>query len=747
MEEPFGAALRRLRTRSGLTQEELAARAGLSARAISALETGQRRRPYPHTVRVLATVLGLSDGDRAALEAGITPRGRRTLPPAVTSSLVGRDDAVRSAEQLVLGGTSRLLTLTGPGGVGKTRLALELAQRLADRFADGVAFVPLASIPDPDLVMPAIARCLDVQDPGGETIRGVVHGYLHARRVLLVLDNLEHLPDVAPELAALVEAAPRLQVLATSRSPLRLRGEQVFPVAPLELDAAVLLFRARAAEAAADVGRADPGVVGDLCRRLDGLPLAIELAAAQTRVLPPEALLSRLDRPLSVLTGGARDLPERQQAIAQTVSWSHDLLNPPEQDLFRRLAAFPGGWAMDDASVVAQLDPSAALELHTGLVDASLVVPDAQSGQARFGMLETIRAYAEDRLAESGEQPAIQARHAAHYHELLLRGAKEIWSPAQLDWLARLNLDRPNVRDALRWTLDHGDLEGTAHACFALCMVGWAGVPFDEEEMLAGAALAHEESLSPVARAKLLFTKQCLQVPKGNFDGAAEMMATATRLASEAGDRETLAWMLVFRGSLAGLEGRRQESARALDEAAALGRQLGIPDVVVRAASMRSLFDLIDGHLVDADRRLVGCVAEVGNSAAPWSLGSIPVMRARIAFAMGDLDRADDLLRPAAAAMGLLKDRNCLGVALLFLAGVASRRSAGAVAACLLGAADTLVERGVFVLRPYDLALDEQFRQVATEQVGADAFASHYRIGRAMQYDEVVELAAEGALR
>jgi predicted ATPase/DNA-binding XRE family transcriptional regulator len=711
--------------RSGLTQEELAARAGLSARAISALETGQRRRPYPHTVRVLATVLGLSDGERAALDAGITPRGRRASLPAVPSSLVGRDDVVRSVEQLVLGGTTRLLTLTGPGGVGKTRLALELVQRLADRFADGVAFVGLASVPDPDLVVPTIARCLDVQDPGAETIHGVVHGYLRARRVLLVLDNLEHLPDAAPELAALLEAAPRLQVLATSRSPLRLRGEQVFPVAPLELDAAVQLFQARAAEAAVDVGGADPGVVGDLCRRLDGLPLAIELAAARTRVLPPEALLARLDRPLSVLSGGARDLPERQQAIAHTVSWSHDLLNPPEQDLFRRLAAFPGGWALDDASAIAELDTLTALELHTGLVDASLIVSDAQTAQPRFDMLETIRAYAEERLTASGEAHAIHARHAAHYHALLLLGAKEIWSPAQPDWLERLNLDRANVRDALRWTLAQGDLEATAHACFALCMVGWAGIPFDEEEVLAGAALTHETSLSPVAQAKLLFTKTCPQVLKGNFDGAAEMLATATRLANEAGDRATLAWMLLFRGALAGIDGRRPESAATLDEAAALGRQLSIPDVIVRAASMRSLFDLADGRLMDADRRLVGCLAEVGDSAAPWSLGAIPVMRARIAFAAGDLDRAEHLHRPAAATMGRLKDRNRLGVPQLFLAGVATRRSAGEAAACLLGAANILVERGLFLLRPYDLHLDEQFRLAATEQLGPDASAAH----------------------
>src|SRR5919107_1637370 len=444
----FGTMLRELRVAAGLTQEELASRAGLTAKAVSALERGERRRPYPHTVRVLAEALGLSDDERASLAASVPRRDAEdpapdgetvdgpppAIPPVPLTSLVGREREVEEIVGLLGRDEVRLLTLTGPGGIGKTRLALEVARGTLGDFPDGVAFVGLAPLGDAALVMPTVSRVLGLTEAGVVHPLEALRQYLSEKTFLLVLDNFEHVVEAAPEVADLLGPCPGLTVLATSRVSLRVRGEREYPVSPLPVPdptrmpeaeevartPAAELFVERATEAspAFELTEKNAAAVAAICWRLDGLPLALELAAAQARFLGPTALLSRLDKALSA--GGARDLPERQRTMRATLDWSHGLLSQGEKALFRRLSVFAGGFTLEAAEEVCAseggVDAEEVLELLGTLAEQSLVIEAQQpSTGTRYGMLEPVRQYATELLDESEEAAEVRLRHAGYY--------------------------------------------------------------------------------------------------------------------------------------------------------------------------------------------------------------------------------------------------------------------------------------------------------------------------------------------
>ena len=485
----FGALLKRYRLAAGLSQEALAERARLSAQAIGAMERGITQWPYRPSVTLLAEALRLAPADRQVLEGAARrparSRGRRATTarppgrlPALPTTLVGRADLLSTLDVLLrraaLGDPGqRLVTLTGPGGVGKTSLGLAAATAAAGMFADGVLFVALAAVRDPALVVSTVAQALGVEESGDRLPRVTLAEALRDRRMLLVLDNFEQVAAAAPDLAALLASCPHVSVLVTSRGALRLRGEREVIVPPLPLPdprqtmsaeelvggyAAVNLFVARTREVWSDFALTDAtaATVAQICARLDGLPLAIELAAAHGRSLPPRALLDRLDRRLALLTGGARDLPERQQTLRGAIAWSYDLLDHAEQRLFRTLGVFAGGCTLDSAGAVCGLDEQSLLALLESLLEKSLLRREEQlGGEPRFLMLETIREFAGEKLSEHGEAPATSRRHADYYLRLGAAVEPDTAVAQQGWWFAALNLEHDNLRAALRWAWEN----------------------------------------------------------------------------------------------------------------------------------------------------------------------------------------------------------------------------------------------------------------------------------------------------
>ena len=604
---PFGALLRRLRQDAGLTQEELADGAGLSARAISSLERGERKHPYPHTARSLADALGLPDDERASLLAAVPGRGGATQAPMIAPSesnlpspstpLLGREEELREVGGFL--GEVRLLTLTGIGGVGKTRLALESARAslAAGLFPDGVAFVSLAPLEDPALVIPNIARSLGVRETEGRSLEEVLRARLLNRRTLLVLDNFEHVLDAAPGVAGLMEACPEATILATSRAPLRVRGEQEYPVPPLRLPASTLspearsvlaspaggLFvqRAKAASPAFEVTKENAADVAAICWRLAGLPLALELAAARIRFLDPAALLTRLDVALSA--GWARDLPERQRTMRAALDWSHDLLDPEEMVLFRRLSVFAGGFSLGAAEAigaVGEAEPGDALTLLGELAEQSLVTverPHDQGGAPgiRHGMLEPVRQYAREKLEGSGEAVGVRGAHAAFFLALAEAAEPELRGPRQVEWLNRLEEEHGNLRAAASWFLEHGGARDAVGLGWSLWPFWWARGHHGEGHALMEAALASGDDLPARARARALWVAGTMLIRMGDVGRAAPLYEESLALFGRAGDEAGSARASAGAGLGALRGGDPARGARLMEEARRLHRTSG----------------------------------------------------------------------------------------------------------------------------------------------------------------------------
>ena len=528
--------------------------------------------------------------------------------PAQPTALVGREGELAALRGLLTAPETRLVTLLGPGGTGKTRLALQVAAEVLDAFPDGVWWAPLAAIADPGLVLQAIAAVFGVREGPGEPLGKTLAAHLGQRKTLLLLDNVEHLIAAAPEIDGLLRAAPGLVVLATSREPLRLRAEREFPVAPLPLPRrgakptpeealvfpAIRLFvdRAQAVKPGFTLDAANVSDVVAVCRRLDGLPLAIELAAARVRLLPPATLLARLDRRLAILTGGARDLPARQQTLRNTIAWSYDLLEPAERGLFARLAVFAGGFSLEAAEAVCSSAGGLPLDLLDGidsLLQKSLLrQEDGPGGDARFTMLQTIREFAQERLGELPEVEELRRAHADAFLDLAERANWDDFSE-QAALLDRLDADHANLRQAIGYYEQQGEagLAKRVRLVAALTDFWWLRGHLSEGRTLLESAIASRGEASSVDCAAAVSGAAAIAEAQGDLDRAHELHEEALALFREAGNARGIArtlWGLGViarqRGNLDTARCRHQEALEAWrnagDEAGTAGALLDL---------------------------------------------------------------------------------------------------------------------------------------------------------------------------
>ncbi len=497
--------------------------------------------------------------------------------PRPLTLLIARDRELAAVVSLVRDPAVRLLTLTGPGGVGKTRLAIEAATVVASDFPDGVIFIDLSPVRNPGLVMSTIADCFGLRDTGAEALRNRLFTAIAERRLLLVLDNFEQVVVAAPNMRDLLDACPGMTLLITSRIRLRVSGEREFPVDPLPLDVpvsveeaetsgAVRLFVERAQAVRPDF-RLNGGTlptVSEIVRRVDGLPLAIELAAARVKVLPPASLLQRLEQRLPLLSGGPRVLPLRQQTMRDTMGWSYDLLDDDDRVLFRRLGVFSGGFTLDAAEAIG-VDPgdvaggserSPSIDVVDGITDLiehSLLRQSAGSGdEPRYQMLETVREYARDRLDASDETDSVHRRHAMYFVALAETAAPALLGPQQAEWLDRLDRDRDNLRAALHWTLDRSETELATRLGSSLWPF-WERRGYQSEGR---AYLAHMLAGSPdeedaVARCSALTGAGVLAALQGDYDEAVRYSEEALAGWRQLGDRQGAARSLLCLASVA----------------------------------------------------------------------------------------------------------------------------------------------------------------------------------------------------
>jgi predicted ATPase/DNA-binding XRE family transcriptional regulator len=750
--EPFGVRLRRLRERAGLTQEELGERAGLSSKAIGALERSERRHPYPHTLRALAAALGLSAPEQAALEAGI-PGRRERLPglgnlPAEITGFVGRSGEL--AEVLRGLASSRLLTVVGPGGVGKTRLALRAAAALRAEVRDGVWLVELADLGDGALVPKAVLAALGMRDQSGAWSSSTVARRLAGRNLLLVLDTCEHLLDACAGMAAvLLRELPGIRILATSRQALGISGERVVSLGPMAPSDSLALFMQRAEEATArfSVTTANRDAVAELCRRLDGIPLAIELAAVRLRTMGVDQILARLNDRFDLLTGGSRAALPRQQTLRAAIEWSHDLLEEHERAVLRRLAVFAGSFTLEAGEAVCSFGSvpvGAIVNLMAALVEKSVVNLEDAAG-VRYRLHETMREYARLRLAEDGEEEAAVRAHL-DYHLGLCRRADEEWFGGHLlAWLDRLDLETADIRAALeRCLTGEGDFERGLELAGHLWFY-WMSRAVGEgahwlDRLLRRADGDHR------ARAGALFARGVVAMHQPNFVACRETLGRAAELARELGDGELLVRSLACLAIAQALADDDASAQATAEQATAAAERSGRPAALVWAAQSRVFAFAHRGDVTQARpayERLVEIASEHGDV---WMLS---YGHLNLGFGLLLADRASSearwQLEEALRLKRRLDDRPGIGYALAGLACHAAASGEAERAATLLGMVEVLHQREGTRAQPLLHPYLEETRLRALAALGPTRFEAGRSRGAAADRETTIAFALGGS--
>ena len=674
----------------------------------------------------------------------------------------------------------RLVTLTGPGGIGKTRLAIQVAAELVDAFADGVWFVRLSRLIDPTLVMPTIAQTLGLKETSGQPIAETLRAYLADKRLLLVLDNFEQVVGAAPEVTALLEPSPGLRVLVTSRAPLHLRGEREYPLTPLPLPqsghspppedlsqyAAVALFieRAQATKPDFAVTAANAPAIAEICSRLDGLPLAIELAAARVKLLPPEALLARLSSRLSLLTGGARDLEARQQTMRATIAWSEQLLTPAEQTLFQRLAVFVDGCTLEAAEAVCAAPEGAApleqdlLDGLSMLVDQSLVQQREEGGEPRFGMLHVIREYALERLEtrDGGrEAEALRRAHAAYYLALVEQAEPELAEPDAAAWLDRLEREHDNLRAALSWARERGEVEtglrlvsaagrfwatrgylgeGRAWVESMLTLDNAASAEQREQDAGKAGATGSEESGSNGAiqaveriRARAFRAGGSLAMWQGDYAVATRWLEQAVFHARMADDLRTAVAALRNLGSIAEEQDDLERASKLEEQSLALAREIGDQIGVASALNSLGIIAWRQGELERAGDRFTEALALARAMGDQQDISTYLSNVGAVTRQRGELAQAEAMFREALALYRELGDPLGCAQGLENLANTAATAGQPERATRLAGAAMTIRERIAVPQSPANREEMEPGLAAARAALGEAAWAGRLR--------------------
>jgi predicted ATPase/DNA-binding XRE family transcriptional regulator len=809
---PFGVLLRRLRLAAGLSQEELAERARLSVQAVSALERGVRRAPYRDTIELLADALTLTDEGRAHLHAAVSRRrgseqDERTSPhpeiharpqnlPSQPTHLVGRDRDLETLRDRLRRPDVRLVTLTGAAGTGKTRLAIEAATALLEDFEDGAFFVDLAPLRDAEGVPSAIAQSLGLREAGEQPLPVALMDALRGRQLLLVLDNCEQVLAAAPYAAGLLAACPRLKLLATSREPLHLRWEQEVPVPPLALPnladpppldhlaavPAVALFvqRAQAVKPDFTLTERNAQAVATICVRLDGLPLAIELAAARIHLLAPNALLARLTHRLQLLTGGAHDLPARQRTLRDTIAWSYELLSPPEQTLFRRLAVFAGGWALEAAELVCAgdgIDDAEVLDRLDALVEQSLVVAQDDGDDVRYRLLETIREYALEKLSAAGEDTRARDRHLAYVARMAAEAAPEMeWGAAGLTWLKRLERERDNLHAALSWAATGGDVTAGQQVTAALWRFWWQRGPLTEGRrwydwalslpaepslrarlLVRAGQLAYWQGDVPIVRAlyeaslalyreqddmpgiaSVLHRLGLLTADLGDVVRGLALCAESVALCRRLGDERGLAYALLSASAVAWMGGHADRAEACAEEALTLCRAAGTP--LLTPYVLRTLMGVANLRGDGARARLLGeeCLALFRAIEDPNGLMAALVDLLMLARRQDDLEAVETRGREALAVLRRLGLSRYTATTLEIMAWAAHARGQPERAAAALGAASALRDSTGVARDALERSSYEQTLAAARTAAGDGRFHAAWTRGRALSPDVAI---------
>jgi len=693
--EPFGSLLRSFRIRNKLTQEELAEKSNLSVRAISDLERGIKLTPRRDTIELLAQALNLTEEEKARFDQSARAHrytGQKVLigrlMPISLTPFVGREKEIKDIIDILQKPYVRLLTLTGPGGTGKTRMAMELVKRLDDTLLEGIYLVPLAPVMDPELVPHVIARTLEVDESISTNVLSNIVGFIQNKRLLIVLDNFEHLVSKASFVADLIANAPNLKVIVTSRAPLQIYGENIYSIPPMTLPSSpnitsseamkyesVNLFvqRANAIIPNFQLNDNNASTIVEICRRVDGLPLAIELAASRINVLTPSALLERLREPMKVLTRGAQDAPPRHQALKNTIDWSYELLSPSERKLFARLSVFTGGRSLEAIERICLLSEDefneSIIDMIESLVQQSLLRRDESfSGQPRFYMLETIHEYARLKLEESGEGDLLRQRHLAYFYDLSVRARYELEAGINQEyWVKVLDEEIGNLRSALSWATDKSP--ETALTLAANLWRFWQirGYLLEGSRWL-DAALRAADNARDEIKAEALHGLGVLAHGQGNYNSADKYYQQSLQIFESTQNKEGISHLLHALGTLAWMRGELDKAEDLFSRSLEIRKQLGDPRQIAVALNNYGYIALLKGKLDTAEAMCADSLVLSRTNKDSWCTALSLSNLGRIYLEKGDIKLAIDSLLESIRLLEELGDKRDLAIALTNLA-------------------------------------------------------------------------------